>query len=150
MGFRGSGCHTVDEKGRVAIPARFREDLRAADDDRVVVTRNLVRDARCLDVYPLAGWLSFEARVAEKERFDPTVSRFRRFYFSEAQDASVDKQGRILISPRLRQFASLDRDALFVSDLDKFQIWDPTVWSRVAEMDEQEFIDNPQNMRLGI
>lgn len=149
MGFRGSCCHSFDDKGRVAIPARFREELRAANDDRVVVTRNLVRDAHCLDVYPIAAWREFEEKIAQQERFDPRVARFRRFYYSEAQDAVADKQGRILVSPRLREFAGLTRDALFVSDLDKFQIWDPSVWERVAQQDEQDFIDNPDNMRLG-
>lgn len=151
MGFRGSFAHGFDGKGRVAIPARFREELRAANDDRVVITRFVVgADLPCLDVYPHPVWLELEAKLEQQERFDPKTARFRRFYFSEAQDCTVDKQGRILVPPRLRDYARLQREALFVSDIDKFQIWDPETWDRVARQDEQALIDDPNNMRLGI
>lgn len=151
MGFRGSFSHGFDDKGRVAIPVRFREELRAVDDDRVVITRYIVgADLPCLDVYPYPVWLGLEAKIEQQERFDPKAARFRRFYFSEAQDCSVDKQGRILVPPRLRDYARLKKDVLFVSDIDKFQIWDPETWDRVASQDIQALIDDPDNMRLGI
>lgn len=149
MGFRGSYAHAFDSKGRVAIPVRFRDELQDAKDDRLVITRNFGEEFPCLDVYPHPAWLEFEAKIQQQERFDPKVARFRRFYFSEAQDCSVDRQGRILVSPRLREYAQLKRDVLFVSDFDKFQIWDPQIWEQVERKDRQALIEDPNNMKIG-
>lgn len=150
MGFRGSYSHSFDAKGRIAIPARFREKLSAANDDRVVLSRNFVGEFHCVDVYPHAAWLEFEAKVEQKYRFDQKVARFRRYYFSHAQDCTVDKQGRILVSQHLRDYAALKKDVLFVSDLDKFQLWDPEVWEKVAQQDEAVFLSDPDSMSLEI
>ena len=75
--FRGHFEHTVDDKGRVAIPARFREALSGLQEERLVVTKYAIRGVRCLDVYPLAAWRQLEVRLQSQKRFDPRLVSFR-------------------------------------------------------------------------
>lgn len=151
MGFRGTFEHAFDEKGRVSIPTRFRDEIRARGEDRVVVTRFFVGPERCLDVYPYATWLELEEKFSDRARFDDDIARFRRFYFSGAQDCTLDKQGRVNVPAELRDYARLSKDVRFVSDYDKFQLWDPQTWARIDREDERVLSENPSSMRaLGI
>lgn len=151
MGFRGTFEHAFDDKGRVSVPTRFRDDIRAFGDDRVVVTRFFVGSERCLDVYPHATWLELEEKFRERARFDSDIARFRRFYFSGAQDCVIDKQGRINVSAELREYARLGKDVRFVSDYDKFQMWDPRTWAQIDREDERVLSENPASLAaLGI
>src|SRR3954449_6998966 len=84
--FRGHFSHSVDDKGRVAIPARFREALAGLQAERLVVTKYGMRDAKCLDVYPLAAWLQLEERLLTRNRFDPQMASFRNYYVSGAHE----------------------------------------------------------------
>jgi MraZ protein len=149
--FRGTFEHTVDDKGRVSVPARFREVLQATNDDRVVITNFVISSARCLDVYPHAAWVRLEEQLRGKPQFDQRVMRFQNFYFANAHDCVLDKQGRILLPPTLREYAGLTKDAVFTSALDKFRIWDKEQWKRVFGEAEQGFIEKPEDLNeLGI
>jgi len=149
--FRGTFEHTIDEKSRVSVPARFREILQAANDDRVVITNFLIGSARCLDVYPHAAWAQLEDRLRAKPQFDQRVLRFQNYYVAAAHECLIDRQGRILVPPALREYAGLQRDVVFTSALDKFRIWDAEVWKQVFGEAERGFIDNPQDLTdLGI
>lgn len=151
MGFRGTFEHSFDDKGRISIPSAFREEIRENGGDRVVVTRFFVDEARCLDVYPYARWTKLEESFDAQERFDPKVSRLRRFYFSHAHDCTLDKQGRINVPPKLRDYANLSKEALFVSDMAKFQVWDPATWGAIDGDDFTVLSGNPESMAgLGI
>src|SRR5262245_20355012 len=141
--FRGHYTHSVDDKGRVAIPARFREALAGLQEERLVVTKFALRGRRCLDVYPFAAWQALEARLLEKKRFDPTIAQFRNYYVSGAHECVVDSQGRILLPQLLREYAGLGRDVMFTGDIDKFRIWDKDTWQEVFAADEQTFLDSP-------
>jgi MraZ protein len=113
--FRGRFEHTIDPKGRLSVPAKFREVLLGKSDDRIVITNFVLEAARCLDVYPLDEWLRFEEEIRKKPRFDRRMVMFQNYYLAGACECSVDKQGRILISPLLRTYANLKRDVVLVS-----------------------------------
>jgi MraZ protein len=142
--FRGTFEHAIDDKGRVNVPARFRDVLRASEDDRLFITNFFVHNVRCLDVYPYAAWLQLEARLREKPQFDPSViSFFQNYYLPGAQECLIDRQGRVLIPPRLREYANLKKDVVFTGALDKFRLWDREAWQPVFSTGEQSLMNNP-------
>ena len=149
--FRGKFEHTIDDKGRVSVPVRFREFLQATNDDRVVITNFFFDQARCLDVYPYASWVEMEDHLGAQSQFDPDAASFQLYYIGSAHDCVLDKQGRILLPPDLREHASLKRDVIFVSRLKKFQIWDKETWARVFGEAEQNLMKRPEVLKgLGI
>jgi MraZ protein len=149
--FRGTFEHTIDEKGRISVPARFREILQATDDERLVITNFLISSVPCLDVYPHAAWVELEQRLHAKPQFDQRVMRFQNYYFAAAHDCVLDKQGRILLPPTLREYAKLTRDVVFTSALKKFRIWDSEQWKRVFGEAEQSIMERPEDLtELGI
>ncbi len=149
--FRGTFEHTIDDKGRISVPARFREMLQATDDDRLVITNFLISSVRCLDVYPHAAWVQLEERLRAKPQFDQRVLRFQNYYFAAAHDCVLDKQGRLLLPPVLREYAGLTRDVVFTSALEKFRIWDRDQWKQVFGEAEQSIMERPEDLtELGI
>jgi MraZ protein len=141
--FRGSFEHTLDNKGRLSIPAKFREVLLGKGDDRIVITNFVVEQARCLDVYPFDEWVRFEDEVRKKPRFDRRIIAFQNYYLGGASECAVDKQGRILIPPLLREYANLKRDVVLVSVLDKFRVWDKEAWKKVFAEAEEKLMQDP-------
>ena len=121
----------MDQKGRVALPARYREALVAAGEDKVVVTRSL--SDTCLDVFSMKRWEEFEQKVAALPQFDPNVTKLRRLYVSAAVDCELDGQGRILIPPALRQFAKLEKSVFWAGMTHKAELWDEQAWRAVNE-----------------
>jgi MraZ protein len=118
--FRGSHEHAVDVKGRIAIPAKFREELvRAYDDERVVITLHLTEP--CLVLHPLLEWKSFEERLAKLPQFDRTAAIVRRLYVGRAQDCTVDKQGRF--PPPPRRDSNIDREAIWTGEIKFAELW---------------------------
>ncbi|MGD0949431.1 MAG: division/cell wall cluster transcriptional repressor MraZ [Candidatus Binatia bacterium] len=149
--FRGKFEHTIDEKGRVAIPARFRESLLANNDDRLIITNFVVSSVRCLDVYPYTVWQQLEERLRAQPQFTQRMTRFQNYYFTAAHECTLDKQGRVLLPPTLREYAGLKKDVMFTSALWKFRLWDREQWNRVFGEAEQYIIDNPEDLDdLGI
>jgi len=119
--FRGRYPATVDAKGRVSIPARFREVLGRYEGGDLV----MVPDGECLEVYPLAEWERMEAKLREQSRFNSEVREISRLYVSRAKDVTLDAAGRMLIAPDARKDAALDKNVLIVGGgLDKFEVWD--------------------------
>ena len=133
--FEGEHTVSMDDKGRVSIPAGFREALRRLyDDERVVITRDF---DGCLRVYPPKEW---ERKVLQKVRSqpsnDPKVRAYERFVISPATTCSPDKQGRVLVSPTLRRDADLNKQVVFAGGPDYFEIWD--VDRRTAKLEEAQ------------
>lgn len=136
--FLGEHQHTLDEKGRVILPARFRDRLSgglvfAAGQDR------------CIDVYPVG---TFERRVAELRalpREDQRVRAYLRTLLAGAHQDTPDGQGRVTVPPRLRQYAGLDRDLTVVGADEKVEIWDRATWGAYRDEAEQLFagLDTP-------
>ena len=122
--FRGSSFHTIDDKGRIIIPARFKDIIRAGGGDGVMVSR---MDA-CLFAYTHVEWGKIESRVLSLAEKSDYLRRFRRVFVGGAFDCPCDKQGRILIPPTLRQYADIHKDIVLVGVLDHFEIWSREQW----------------------
>lgn len=123
--FLGRYAHNLDAKGRLAIPARYREALA----EGVVLTRGI---DRCLALYPLAAWRPLAEKVAALPLTDADARNFRRLVFAEAADLTLDGQGRILIPPDLRRYAEIEREAFVVGVDTAIEIWSPPRWEAVA------------------
>ena len=125
--FLGRYAHALDAKGRLAVPARFRDALA----DGVVLTRGI---DRCLALYPMAAWMPLAERVSALPITDPDARNFRRLVFAEAVDLGLDGQGRILVPPELRRWAGLEREALVVGVHTAIEIWSPERWAAVESL----------------
>ncbi len=123
--FLGRHAHAVDAKGRMAVPARFRDALA----DGLVLTRGI---DRCLALYPMAAWRPLAEKIDALPISDPDARTFRRLVFAEAVDLTLDTQGRILLPPELRAYAGIDRDALVVGVHTSVEIWSPERWASVS------------------
>ncbi len=117
--FRGSSYHTIDDKGRIVIPARFRVLARSENGDGVMVSRM----DQCLVAFPMPAWQRLEERILQLSEKNDIMRRFRRVVIGGAHECALDKQDRILVPPTLRQYASLNKDIVLVGVLDHFEIW---------------------------
>lgn len=123
--FRGSFEHSVDTKGRVSVPSKFRDILADRYDGRLVLTMDL---DRCLTAYPLEEWERLEEKIKGLPTMQKEVKDFMRFFFSSATECELDKQGRILIPPGLREGAGINKSVMLVGIINKIEIWDSGVW----------------------
>jgi len=123
--FRGHYRHTIDAKGRLSIPSRFREVLAAGWGDKLVIVPN----GKGLDVHPLQWWEELEAKVDALPTLDPDAQMFRYKYLSQGQDVVLDPQGRIQVSSDYRVRAALVRDVVILGMQKKFEIWDADRWA---------------------
>jgi len=110
----------MDAKGRVSLPARFREVLRSRGDERVMIT-NYFEDS--LVGYAIEDWRKVEEKVSRFNTFDRHARRFQRWFMGAAVELGLDKQGRILIPTSLRRYAGLDHEIVLQGLGDKFEIW---------------------------
>ncbi len=116
---KGEFQHTLDAKGRLFIPAKLREEL----GDSFVVAKGL---DQCLFLYPQTAWDKLEEKIRQ---LPMSKSRdLQRFFLSSAADAAVDKQGRIVVPPVLRDYAGLDHDVTIIGVLERAEIWDRKTW----------------------
>ena len=135
--FTGRFEHTIDTKGRVSLPAKFREILRTTYDDRLVVT-NFNFD-KCLVAYPGEEWRIMAERVNSLSMVKKEVRSFQRFFFSGASECPTDKLGRILLPLSLREYAHLEKEIVFVGMINKIEIWNKKEWERI-------FCDSQENI----
>jgi MraZ protein len=133
--WQGQYEHAIDAKGRTSLPARFRDALAAAGDDRLVLTSGL---DPCLVGYPLAEWRAFEEKLSKLPRFDPHVVKLRRLYVSAAVEVSFDGQGRILVPPSLRTYAGLEKEVVWAGMGRNAELWAKDRWARAIETTEEE------------
>jgi MraZ protein len=124
--FTGEYRHTVDDKGRIAVPAKFRVQLGAG----AVVSRWL--DA-CLAIHTQQGWDELAAKVAALPVTNEASRRFQRFVFAGAAEVELDRQGRILVPAFLRAEIGLDGDAVVVGSRDHAEIWAPATWATYGQ-----------------
>lgn len=125
--FRGVNTLNLDAKGRMAMPARYRQRLGDACDGQMVVTVD--RD-RCLLLYPLPEWEIVERKLQKLPSFNPAARRMQRLYMGHATEVELDSAGRMLLPPKLREFAGLEKRAVLVGQGNKFEIWDEDLWDR--------------------
>jgi len=133
--FRGSSFHTIDNKGRLIIPARFRQFIKSEEGDGVMISR---MDS-CLVAYPLKEWRKLETKIISLAETSENMRRFRRVFIGGAFECSCDRQDRILIPQSLRQYADLDKEIVLVGVLEHFEIWAREKWERENVELEKDF-----------
>jgi MraZ protein len=133
--FRGRSLHTLDAKGRIRIPTRFRDILKTRYEDRFVIT-NL---DRCLVAYPLQEWEIIEEKLGSLSLVRQDVKAFQRFFISGATECNFDKQGRVLIPQTLREHASLEREVVLAGMLRSFEIWAKDYWDKEIKTAHDNF-----------
>jgi MraZ protein len=141
--FRGTFFHNLDDKARVAIPRKFREQLAGGKGETSVVVTRAYGGPRVLDVYPIDEWEKLEGRIRERRQFDDTIRTFKRLYLHPAQELVLDGQGRILLPQDLRESIGLSKEAVFTGDLEKFLIWSKEDWTRQKQSDESSPVPPP-------
>ena len=125
--FRGVTKVTLDAKGRLAIPTRYREKLTSRCDGQIVVTVD--RDY-CLLIYPYPDWEEIERKLIRLPSLNKQARRLQRLMVGYATELELDGNGRILISKELREFAGIERHAILIGQGKKFELWDDQAWSQ--------------------
>ena len=133
--FRGRYEHTIDAKGRISIPSKFREILAKKYDDRLVITNF----DHCLVAFPYEEWSLLEQKVGTFSLMKKETSAFFRFFYSSAMDCDIDKQGRLLIPQTLRDYAGLQKDVVLVGEGKRIEIFAKERWLEEARKIEENF-----------
>lgn len=132
--FIGEYRHSIDEKGRLAVPTKYRELLRAG----AVVTRGL---DRCLFIYPMAAWQELAGRLAQLPLSKANTRSFARFLLAGAMDVEIDKQGRIIVPEYLRSFAGIQKTVVVTGLYNRLEVWDVDAWEQYRKSAEQGSTD---------
>ncbi|AMR65917.1 MULTISPECIES: division/cell wall cluster transcriptional repressor MraZ [Pseudomonadaceae] len=131
--FRGANAISLDAKGRLAMPSRYRDELVVRCGGQLIVTIDAVDP--CLCVYPLPEWELIEAKLRDLPSLREETRRLQRLLIGNAVDIELDGSGRFLVPPRLRAHAGLDKHAMLVGQLNKFQLWNEDAWNALADAD---------------
>jgi MraZ protein len=138
MSFRGINNLTLDTKGRMAMPSRYRERLQEICGGRVVIT---VDQDHCLLVYPLPEWEIIENKLVNLPSLNKQARLLQRLLIGYATECEIDSQGRVLLPPMLREFAGLNRKAVLIGQGKKFEIWDEDAWTE----SQGEWVESVKN-----
>ena len=130
--FLGEYSHTLDAKGRLIMPAKFRDGL----GERFIVTKGL---DKCLFAYTLEEWTGFEQKIKELPLADEGVRRFVRFFVGSAAECEPDNQGRSLLPPTLRTYAGIEKELVSLGVSNRIEIWSKANWD--AYNDASNYID---------
>ena len=139
--FFGRFDHTIDAKGRISIPAQFRDVL--LGDPRLVVAPYTVYKIHCLDLYPQAEWQKLLDKFAAVPRFSKNATKFEMGYLARSHRCEIDAAGRILLPPVLRQYAGLKKDVVFLGIHERFRLMDQENWVKVESEHDAEAAENP-------
>jgi MraZ protein len=131
--FRGRRLVNIDDKGRLAIPTRYRDELQECCEGQMVVTVSVnercVGENGCLWLYPLPEWEKLEHTISKLPTLNKMAGKLRRFVIGNASECEMDGQGRLLLPEKLRIFAKLEKKVELVSQLNKFEIWNEEAWA---------------------
>ena len=140
--FMGEYNHIIDAKGRLIIPARFRELL----GEEFILTKGL---DGCLSIYPMDAWEAFETKLRALPLTNKNARTFTRFFVAGATNCELDRQGRILVPQTLREFAGLDKEVVLTGNLDRIEIWSKEKWSENCNYDDMDSIaESMQDMGI--
>lgn len=128
--FRGASKITLDAKGRMAVPTRYREGIAGRSGGSLVAT--IDRD-NCILIYPLPDWEDMERRLMRLPGNNPAIRAYQRRIVGHAAEMDMDGHGRVLIPKELREFAGLDKQAMLIGQGNKFELWDEGRWSEWLE-----------------
>ncbi|MGM8214374.1 division/cell wall cluster transcriptional repressor MraZ [Bacillaceae bacterium W0354] len=137
--FMGEFQHNIDAKGRIIVPAKFREGL----GQSFVLTRGL---DQCLFAYPLDEWKILEEKLKKLPLTKKDARAFTRFFFSGAIECEIDKQGRINIPSPLRSYADLDKECVVIGVSNRIELWAKDKWADYVEGSEESFSEIAENM----
>lgn len=129
--FRGVNPINLDAKGRMAIPARYRDEIAGCCGGDMVAT--IDTEARCLLLYPLPEWEQIQAKIEALPSFNPAARRIQRLLIGHATDLSMDSNGRLLLPTPLREYAGLDKQIVLLGQGRKFEIWSEALWLETRE-----------------
>jgi MraZ protein len=134
--FRSKYDHTIDDKGRLSFPSRFRDVLRQFESEVLIA----IPWDNHLRAYPLAEWESLENKLKAEDRDQPEdIEKIVRYLESESIECVLDKQGRILLPPALRTELGLKRDIVLIGMIDRVEIWDKDTWNVEREVGREHF-----------
>lgn len=141
--FIGEYKHNIDDKNRVTIPSKYREDL----GEVFMLTKSL---DHCLSIYPYSEWVLFEEKLKKLPLTNQNARRFTRFFLSGAVECKIDKQGRILLTPALKSYSGITKDVYFIGMGDRIEVWSSQEWDRynTEDFDANELAE--QMAELGI
>lgn len=148
--FSGRFYHAVDDKGRVSLPAKFRDVLQHEGHDRLYITNFKEEGEPCLDAYAPSEWEKVVARFTGKKVGDRATNLFETYYVGGAHEVQVDKQGRILIPPKLREYARLTREVTFNSKHNRIQLWDTPTFDKILKSAEDLLQDSEFMAKIDI
>lgn len=131
--YRGANSISIDSKGRMAIPVKFRDLLLSECQGEMICTIDIHQP--CLLLYPLTEWEDVEARLRKLSSMNPHERRVQRLLLGHASECKLDGAGRTLIAPTLRAHAKLQKNIMLVGQLNKFEIWDEDVWYQQVQQD---------------
>ena len=132
--FMGEYSHTIDTKGRLIIPSKFRALL----GEEFVITKGL---DGCLSIYPMDEWIIFEEKLKALPLTNKNARTFARFFVSSANTCELDKQGRILVPATLREFAGLEKDVVLTGNINRIEIWSKENWHEELDEDTGELMN---------
>jgi MraZ protein len=134
MFFMGTYTPKLDDKGRLILPAKFREQLA----EGLVVTQG---QEKCLDVWPEPVFMAEAERAQSRGMTSRTGRDYARMLFASAEQGAPDKQGRISLTPALREYAAITRDVVVIGAMDRVEIWEPTRWREYSASAQEKFAD---------
>ena len=124
----GEFNHTVDAKGRLIVPSKFREKL----GESFVITKGF---DRCLSIYDMENWTGVQEKLAQMPMLTEDARTIRRMMVGSASEAECDKTGRVLIPAPLREYAGITKDAVLIGNIDHIEIWDKEAWIKAQQID---------------
>ena len=141
--FTGASNLSVDAKGRIAIPTRYRETLGA----ELVITAD---PSGCLLLFPVPAWQPFEARVSALPNLNPRIKAMQRMWLGYKSDCEVDGAGRIVLTPEMREYAKLNRKVQMIGQGDRFELWSERGWQDVIELAQRTMREDPPAELAGL
>jgi MraZ protein len=124
--FRGINAITIDAKGRLALPARYRDTIDQSTKTPLVVT--IDTEEACLLMYPITQWQLIEEKIQQLPSFNPMARRIQRLLIGHATELELDANGRVLLPSLLREYANLDKKVVMIGQGNKFELWDDAKW----------------------
>jgi len=137
--FMGEYHHSIDNKGRMIVPSKFRDEL----GEMFIITRGL---DQCLFGYPLSEWELIEEKLKGLPLTKKDARAFTRFFFSGATESELDKQGRINIPAPLLQYAKLEKECVILGVSNRIEIWSKQIWEDYFSQSEESFAEIAENM----
>jgi len=141
--FYGEFAHSLDRKGRLIIPSKFREALKEAYAEKLYITRGL---DKCLFIFTEEEWKVQESKFRAISFTKSEHRKFNRLFFSGAQDVLADKQGRILLSSYLKDYADIKKEVVFIGVSNRIEIWAKELWKEFYDTSKESYEEIAENL----